>query len=676
MQEGREPTEKGTDLEGEVRTALQAASSKLPSNDFVKVEKNLASLGFFTPSSKRTRNEKAKTVVVTVVIDGKRIEAKATIAPTALFGLPITADQDKWLALHKILEDIQARDGKVANPVCFSSAELLALLKIYKDSGKNYRDVGDWLDVMVGTTIISEGAVYFAGKRTFGKDTFHVFDRAVSFGKELPDGSIADKNYVWLSQWQLQNINDHHQLPIDLDTYRQLRNHIAKALVPLLQIWLYATRDDGVFEKRYAELCQILDIRQWTYPSKIKEKLGPSLDELKQFGYLADWRIEKTSDQQGYKVLFFHGEKFHSDRRARQSRKQLANRSPRGIVESSQNPGQIDRDDRGQLDLAHATIPTSQKLNPVLVSELTQRGITEKKAHELLANLKPGQEKELVRQLEHAEHLVEQSQIPITNPAGFIIRLIEYNTPIPDGFETKVERTARMEREQAEGQRRAAKEARQELEWEYDEYRDAETDRYIQAHAATFEALKDAKWKEDREKFSLTTESMARMAARYEMQKQMTFLTFEKFLERKKQGTDLFLKPVGSSPAPGISTRAAAPEDRLEADEAREVERSKPVKTAEEAAADAARQPTPELAAVEPEIDAPVVEIEPDNVESASSHAVRPESTFARPAPESATKPTTVPDAETVQPEPLMIELVSNPPHDEFGSPSAEQGMA
>ena len=258
MEEGIESTEKKIGLEGDAGTALRAATTRLPSVEFVKVEKNLASLGFFTPSSKRTRDEKSKTVSVTVVLNGKRIDAKATIAPTALFGLPITADQDKWLALHKILADVQARDGKVTNPVSFSSAELLTLLRIYKDSGKNYRDVSDWLDVMVGTTIISEGAVYFGGKRVFGKDTFHVFDRAVSFGKELPDGSIADKNYVWLSQWQLQNINDHHQLPIDLDTYRQLRYYIAKALVPLLQIWLYATRNDGVFEKRYDELCQIL----------------------------------------------------------------------------------------------------------------------------------------------------------------------------------------------------------------------------------------------------------------------------------------------------------------------------------------------------------------------------------------------------------------------------------
>ncbi len=450
MEEGREPTEKENDFEGGVRTTFQAGASKLPSTDFVKVKNNLASLGFFTPSSKRTRNEKSKTVAVTVVLDGKRIEAKATIAPTALFGLPITADQDKWLALHKILVDIQTRDGEVTNPVSFSSAELLALLKIYKDSGKNYKDVSEWLDVMVGTTIISEGAVYFSGRRTFGKDTFHVFDRAVSFGKELPDGSIADKNYVWLSQWQLQNINNHHQLPIDLDTYRQLKNYIAKALVPLLQVWLYATRDDGVFEKRYDELCQILNIRQWPYLSRIKEKLGPSLEELKQFDYLADWAVETTSDNHGYKILFFHGEKFHRDRRTRLSRRQNSNGSPEALFKSDHHQRSRHGEDRRQLIATHPgrpSTPVPQQFDPVLVSEFTKRGINEKKAYELLSNLKPGQAKDLVAQLEHAEHIVRQSQYPITNPAGFIISLIERNTPVPDGFETKAQRTVREERE-------------------------------------------------------------------------------------------------------------------------------------------------------------------------------------------------------------------------------------
>jgi len=533
MEEGIEATEK-ENLEKGGDTPLRGSVQTLPSTEFVKVEKDLASLGFFTPSSKRTRNEKSKTVAVTIVLDGKRVEAKATIAPTALFGLPITADQDKWLALHKILSDVQTRDGQVTNPVSFSSAELLALLKIYKDSGKNYKDVSDWLDVMVGTTIISEGAVYSGGKRVFGKDRFHVFDHAVSFGKQLPDGTVADKNYVWLSQWQLQNINNHHQLPIDLDTYRQLKNFIAKALVPLLQIWLYATRDEGVFEKRYDELCQILNVRRWDYISKIREKLGPSLDELKQFGYLSDWRIEKASDKHTHKILFFHGEKFHRDRRARLARKQAS------TIELSSHDFQ--RQPSPSSTPKPTAYPSSQTFDPQLVAEFTRRGITEKKAHELLANLKPGQD--VVAQLEHCDQIVQQAGFPVANPAGFIIRLIERNISVPDGFETTAQKKAREAREQKEREQRAAEEEQQQNEWEYEAYREAEVDRYIEANAAAFEAIKNARWKEDRARYSFTTESMAKIAARFEIQKQLPLLTFEEFLLRKQQGADFSLKLV------------------------------------------------------------------------------------------------------------------------------------
>jgi hypothetical protein len=57
----------------------------------------------------------------------------------------------------------------------------------------------------------------------------------------LDDGSIAERHHVWLSDWQLQNINSRHLLPIDLDVYQRLRTHTARALVLHLQIWLYAS---------------------------------------------------------------------------------------------------------------------------------------------------------------------------------------------------------------------------------------------------------------------------------------------------------------------------------------------------------------------------------------------------------------------------------------------------
>jgi hypothetical protein len=628
-------TTKDNHLEGDAGTALELPIETLPSTEFVKVEKNLASLGFFTPSSKRLRNAQEKSFTITTVTDGRRLELKGTIIPSAKYGLPITADQDKWIALCKILTDIIRKEGRVTNPVSFTSAEILRLLHKHRHSGKNYREVEEWLDVLFSTTIFSEGVVYLAGEKRRIKDRYRVFERAVSFGKELSDGKVADKNYVWFSEWQIQNINNNHLLPIDLEAYRELKNHIAKALVPLLQIWLYATRREGVYEKRYDELCQFLNIQQYRYESLIKRTLGPSLDELKEFGYLADWQIERTSDGDSYKIVLYHGEKFHRDRRTRESKKLNANGTPPATLEQYQRrrplPGEDHRTDDGRVTPTQAP----QQFDPVLIAELTVRGIDEKKAHKLLANLKPGQDKNLVAQLEYAEQTVQQLQSTsnqVRNPAGFIISMIERNAMLPDNFETSAQRKARQERERKEAERRASEEARQELQWEYDNYRDAEIDRYIAANAAAFEALKDAKWKEDRERYSFATESMAKMSARMEMQKQITFLTFEEFLEHKKGGIGFFLKPVEPSPFP----------EPTEPDP----------ETLEEQAIDAAVPPDSALAT-------PVVSV------------AEPET----PQTEMVIPPNVDAEVTDAAPEPLMIELVVDSPPNDLNGTAAEQGM-
>src|SRR5450432_3551211 len=109
MEEAWQTTKEGENHEGELGTALQAPVETLPTTEFVKVEKNLASLGFFTPSSNRLRNTQEKSFTITTVTDGKRMELKGTIIPSAKYGLPITADQDKWIALCKILTDIMRK---------------------------------------------------------------------------------------------------------------------------------------------------------------------------------------------------------------------------------------------------------------------------------------------------------------------------------------------------------------------------------------------------------------------------------------------------------------------------------------------------------------------------------------------------------------------------------------
>jgi hypothetical protein len=394
-------------------TAVAAVSAKVPvepkdPQDFVKIEKNLNTLGFFTPAKHRGAKSREKVVFFRRELNGKTIEAHATILPSAKYGLPTTADLDKYLAFHRLLEQMRNRVGEISNPVGFTSTQLLTVLGI-KDAGNNYQDIHEWLQRMTLTGINSKGVVYMARRKTWLSDTFHVFDRVVTMGSSLPDGTIAEKNYVWLSDWQLENINSNYLLPIDLETYRKLRNQIAKILVPLLQVWLYASRAEGRFEKRYPELCEILDIVCHKHLSLVRRQLEPSLAELTEHGYLAAWAIQPTADGREFKLVATHGPKFYRDQKIRSG-------GPAPQIEA-------------------AAVP--------LLKQMTERGINEVQANRLLRSLPVDQP--IQDQLEYGDYLIWKSRTTIKNAPGFYVYLLRQNIVPPETFETSSRKQANQE---------------------------------------------------------------------------------------------------------------------------------------------------------------------------------------------------------------------------------------
>lgn len=469
---------------------------------FVKVEKNLSSLGFFTASNVRLRGATKKVVTFTREMDGRRVEARAVILPSAEYGLPITADQDKFLALQKLINEVRIRDGQVINPVAFTSSELLRVLGNV-DSGNNYQDIYDWIMRMVATTISSQGVVYLAGRRKWATDIFHVFEKAVLFGMEMPDGAVADRNYIWLSEWQLENLNSNYLLPIDLETYKQLRNHIAKALVPLLQIWLYASRSEGQFEKRYTELCEILNVKRWRYLSKIRQILSPSLDELTKHGYLSNWAIEATSDKQDFKIIFWHGEKFHRDQRSRLAIKALT-------------PVKV----------------TPRKGDSPLLEQLVRRGIAEEPARQLLVSVPPNQP--VQEQLEWGDTVVSQApRGKFHNPPGFYVHLIRENVQPPEYFlEARKVRERRQEQPVDELT----------VELAYEEYRNRQVDLRIKSlTSAEFRRIVDERKKQIRKEnpsYALmpaqTVAEIAQGAVRSEIAKGLNLLSYEEFRQLRQ----------------------------------------------------------------------------------------------------------------------------------------------
>lgn len=433
-------TGRKSDSSEEATTAAARAAATLEGASlFIKTEKDLTAIGFFTPSSKDLKGDRREKIVrfTKTGAGGEVIERNIKIVTGGNYGLPGTGDLDKWLAFQSILNEIQRRQGVVTNPVSFTTAELLSLLGNFKDSGRNYKHVEEWLDRMYATTIESKGSGIFAGQKRHAKDRLRVFERCVSVGRELREGEIADRNYIWLSLWQLENINRNHVIPIDFTAYLSLRNPIAKTLLPLLQIWFYATQEARVFEKRYDDFCQLLGVRECKSKSQIMQRLGPSLKELAEHGYLADWRIEKAKGAGGYKLILRHGERFAERNRSR-------------------------------------LLAGDGEINAEWLRELTGRGIEETVACELLAEIPD--DRPLLDQLDYIDYLVAQAGGKLTNPPGFYVSRIRKNIPVPAEFVTrgKREEAERERRSEAETAERGDRQKR-----EYETYRRSEIESYI-----------------------------------------------------------------------------------------------------------------------------------------------------------------------------------------------------
>jgi hypothetical protein len=377
--------------------------------DLVRVEKSLNSVGFFASTAHK---EVSRTIVQVIRRpDGQRIQAKAVIEGIPSLGLPTTADRDKYMAFMKIALDQRDAEGQLTNPVRFSGADMIRMLGLRK-GGFHYDEINDWCKRMVATTIMSESCIFLADRRQYASDTFHVFDRVVLVGEELHDGTRSEFYQVYLSQWQLTNLNQGYFLPLDFNAYLKLRRDIAKALFGHLSVWFYASRGQTV-EKKYADLCQILNIRAYPHLSKARAVLEPSLRELTEIGYLSSWDVTRTNRGSDFKLVLSPGMRLLS----------LPNLTP--VVNAQA---------RAELE---ATLPA-------WVPELIQRGVVERKARQLALDVSDTQP--VLDQIEYADYLIAQDRRTrgkIANPAGFYVWAIEQNLSVPDQFETSSKRRRR-----------------------------------------------------------------------------------------------------------------------------------------------------------------------------------------------------------------------------------------
>ncbi len=274
-------------------------------NDILKQEVNLMHYPFFLIDNKKSKINKIefKTFVNRM---GTRTEIYWNVYSNSEYGIPSQFDKNVYMVIQEIIESMPK---PIVNPVPIGTMYSLVKKMGISNTSNNYKNLKRSLERISATRIKSIGAFYSKEKKVWIEDLFGIFDRTIWKGELKEDGSLAEQNYVYLGTKFLENINANYVKPIDRSYYKELKFPIAKRLYELLGIKFYAIFQNknatNYIKFSYNNLCDIIPMTNYIYISKIKQKLEPSLKELKITKFLADFKIENENEK--VYVYFYPG---------------------------------------------------------------------------------------------------------------------------------------------------------------------------------------------------------------------------------------------------------------------------------------------------------------------------------------------------------------------------------
>jgi len=184
------------------------------------------------------------------------------------------------------------------NPLTWTWRDLCRRMGITY-GGQMVRHLKEALTATAGLLLQSQCAVYDkAGGKLLStqQEALHLYDRVAFVGSVLPDGTIADGNSLWLSQWYRENLNALFTAPLDYTLWQTLdqRSPIASRLYEFLLLNFYGGRP--VLRINYETLAQFLPIKPERYRSSARKQLASAVELLTASGILADieWADSKT----------------------------------------------------------------------------------------------------------------------------------------------------------------------------------------------------------------------------------------------------------------------------------------------------------------------------------------------------------------------------------------------
>ncbi|RKY02964.1 MAG: hypothetical protein DRJ51_05895 [Thermoprotei archaeon] len=359
-----------------------------------------------------------------VMREGERtIEFTWTVSADPSYGLPRAFDWQVFRAIEFLISDMPK---PVENPITFSFYDLCRKMRI-NTSGANYESIKNSIRRIKSTTIRSERAYYLKekGRRITTEVGFSFYDMYVFINERLPDGTVADTNYLWLNPYYLSNINHSYVKPLDPDYYWSLRRLVSRRLYEILSVKFYGVPDPEIpLKQSYAGLCEVIRLTPQKYLSWARRTLDPAHDELVKTGFLksVEWRKDGRKPGSWF-ILYTPG--------------------PRAISE-------IERARKGKVS---PPLPQLSQDQREVIEELELRGVAPKIARRLAIEHDPEKIREVIEYIDWYRKQPNKVQ----NWGAYIAELIrDPDFSVPPEFKKAVERE--RERKRREKLERRARE--------------------------------------------------------------------------------------------------------------------------------------------------------------------------------------------------------------------------
>ena len=290
-------------------------------------------------------------------------------------------------------------------------------------------------------------------------------------GEVLPDGSQADAVHIVLNPPYRELLNHVETRPLDYDYLKKLSPG-PQRFYELLSFQIYGAIAGARARAKmlYSDYCKYAPQVRYGDFDHVKKQMYKLHVPHREAGYITKVDYQGTTDAEGkpdWEMFYTPGTKAFAEFQAFTHRQ-----GQHPMLNSTQEPQQLEQSrtpTQANLDL----VATDLELLP----DLTRRGITESKARELLAHLKPGQE--VKDQLEYVDSLIAKDRRgKLENPPGLYVFYLRDNIAPPADFWSSRKAKLHEECQQLKNAELARKE---QLGINYEEYRAAEIKRFAES---------------------------------------------------------------------------------------------------------------------------------------------------------------------------------------------------